>query len=179
MRLVPSARRALLAAVTATLILPAGASAACTGADAPVTRAALPQARQAVLCLHNQIRRAHQLPLLRANTDLGRAATRYSGQMVRSRFFDHVSPTGSTLLGRVKATSYLSTSFGYALGENIAWGESYLSTPRSIMRGWMKSPGHRHNILTPGYRDLGIGIALGTPTGTLGATYTADFGTRR
>jgi uncharacterized protein YkwD len=177
-RLVPSVRRALLAAVTATLIVPAGASAACKGADAPVTRASLPQARQAVLCLHNAVRRAHDLPALRADADLGRAATRYSAQMVRGRFFDHVSPSGSTLLGRVKATAYLSSSFGFALGENIAWGQSWLSTPRSIMRGWMHSAGHRHNILTPSYRDLGIGIAPGTPAGSMGATYTADFGAR-
>ena len=124
MRLVPSVRRALLAAVTTILVVPAGASAACKGADAQVTRASLPQARQAVLCLHNSVRRAHKLPLLRADANLRSAATKYSAQMVRGRFFDHVSPAGSTLLGRVKATAYLSSAYGYALGENIAWGRA-------------------------------------------------------
>jgi hypothetical protein len=41
----------------------------------------------------------------------------------------------------------------------------------------MNSPGHRHNILTGEFTEIGIGIALGSPgTPTWGATYTTDFG---
>ena len=46
----------------------------------------------------------------------------------------------------------------------------------------MHSPGHKANILTPSYRDIGIGIALGAPAklpdGMPAATYTTDFGAR-
>jgi uncharacterized protein YkwD len=46
------------------------------------------------------------------------------------------------------------------------------------MEAWMNSPEHRENILTRGYRELGIGITLGTPEdgAEAGATYTVDFG---
>jgi uncharacterized protein YkwD len=42
----------------------------------------------------------------------------------------------------------------------------------------MHSAGHRRNILDPGYRDLGIGIALRAPSGHSGATYVNEFGRR-
>jgi uncharacterized protein YkwD len=29
-----------------------------------------------------------------------------------------------------------------------------------LVRGWMKSPGHRDNLLNPNYRKMGIGIAI-------------------
>ena len=41
----------------------------------------------------------------------------------------------------------------------------------------MNSPGHRANILTAGYEQIGVGIVLGTPSdSSWGATYTTDFG---
>ena len=33
---------------------------------------------------------------------------------------------------------------------------SYLA--QMIMDGWMNSPGHRKNILSPGYTHLGVGV---------------------
>lgn len=48
------------------------------------------------------------------------------------------------------------------------------------MRAWMRSPGHRANILSRTFREVGVGIAIGAPTtagGVLDAgTYTTDFG---
>ena len=175
-------RPAILTAVLAVLAaaaVPAGASAACRGADDPVTPATLSQARHAVLCLHNAVRRAHHLPTLRIDRRLDAAATRHAHSMIRGRYFGHISPRGSTLLLRVRASGYLHRVLGYALGENLGWGEGRLSTPRAMVAAWMRSPGHRHNILTRGYRDVGIGIAAGTPVGAPGATYATDFGARR
>jgi hypothetical protein len=41
----------------------------------------------------------------------------------------------------------------------------------------MNSPGHRENLLSADYTQVGLGLALGTPTDqTWGATYTTDFG---
>jgi uncharacterized protein YkwD len=43
----------------------------------------------------------------------------------------------------------------------------------------MNSPPHRRNILTPGFRGIGLGIAVGSPRYRgQGATYTTDFGYR-
>jgi uncharacterized protein YkwD len=45
----------------------------------------------------------------------------------------------------------------------------------------MNSAGHRHNILNPAFRHIGIAVHEGTPAGGVsgGATYTTDFGYRR
>jgi uncharacterized protein YkwD len=103
--------------------------------------------------------------------------------MVRQRFFDHVSPGGSTLLRRVRrGTGYLQSVHAFALGENIAWGSGEYATPAETMDGWMHSSGHRHNILNRRFRHVGIGVALGAPEDAQGmpaATYTVDFGFRQ
>ena len=68
-------------------------------------------------------------------------------------------PTGQTLLMRIQASGFIpNANVGYTLGENIAWGTLWLGTPRSIVKAWMESPGHRANILNGSYRYTGIGI---------------------
>jgi uncharacterized protein YkwD len=42
-----------------------------------------------------------------------------------------------------------------SVGENVAAG---YPTGRAAVRAWMKSPGHRANILKPGYRLLGMAV---------------------
>jgi uncharacterized protein YkwD len=177
-RPVPSARRLLLATLAALLLVPTTASAACRGADRPLTVGHLRQARAAVLCLHNHIRRAHGLHRFRLSASLTRAARHHSRQMVGQSYFEHTSPGGSTLLTRARAAGYLRSAFAFSLGENIGWGEGSLSTPRAMVRAWMLSPGHRANILHAGFRDLGIGLVAQTPEGTGGGTFTTDFGRR-
>ena len=58
------------------------------------------------------------------------------------------------------------------------WGEH--CSAGAIVQAWMKSQRHRKAILTPPFRDAGIGVAMGVPTPlpTGGATFTAEFGTR-
>jgi uncharacterized protein YkwD len=46
------------------------------------------------------------------------------------------------------------------------------------MGQWMKSPGHRANVLRRGYREIGAGLAQGTPRGGSGATFAHEFGRR-
>ncbi|HEY3021172.1 MAG TPA: CAP domain-containing protein [Solirubrobacteraceae bacterium] len=173
------------AALAAVLAAPATALAAgrpCPGGDALPTSANLAKARHSTLCLLNHQRALHGLRRLRPSGKLRSAAQAYSWAMVRNDFFDHVSPGGSTLLGRVRKTAYLSSARGWALGENIAWGAGRLATPRQTMRAWMRSAGHRHNILTRRFTEIGIGIAPGAPVrlpaGLAAATYTTDFGVR-
>jgi uncharacterized protein YkwD len=137
--------------------------------------------RAAVLCLHNRERSSHGLPRLRESAKLRRAADGHSGDMVANRFFAHDSPSGTDLADRILATGY-ADGRGWSLGENIAWGTGELATAAEIERAWMRSPGHRANILRREFREIGIGIAVGVPVdagGFDGATYTADFGVRR
>jgi uncharacterized protein YkwD len=152
----------------------------CAGADAMPTAANTGLIRSAILCLHNQIRADRRLPALRENAKLRRAAEGHSADMVDHGFFDHTTPAGVTMTARIKAVRYLSPVFGWSIGENLAWGTGSFATPREIMQAWMNSPGHRANVVKRSYREIGIGVAAGTPSaGSEGATYTADFGVIR
>ena len=162
---------------------PAVRAAACADTGLKPTRANLETVRNAVLCLHNQERARHGLPLLRENPRLRRAAGRHSEHMVDARFFDHTSPGGATMLDRIRRTGYTSGARAWSLGENIAWGSGRLATAAQIHRSWMNSAGHRANILRRAFREIGIGIETGLPVrlsaAQSGATYTTDFGFRR
>jgi len=166
------------------LALPSAASAAtpCPDAEIMPTKTNSGKVRAATLCLINQERTSRGLSQLRSSRHLQKAATRYSQLMVAQRFFGHVSPSGSTLVKRVrKGTKYLRGARSWALGENLAWGSGRFATPASTVVAWMNSPGHRRNILTRRFRHIGIGIATGAPVATNGlkaATYTTDFGRR-
>ena len=155
------------------------ATAVCPGANTVPTAENLGAVRAAIDCLHSRIRAQHGLPLLVESNRLGRAATAHSADMVAHRYFEHTTPSGTTLLDRLIGGSYLRGSQNWSLGENLAWGTGTQSTAASIMRGWMASPGHRANILRRDYRELGVGIVAAVPSdGTAGATFTADFGVR-
>jgi Cysteine-rich secretory protein family len=77
-------------------------------------------------------------------------------------------------------TDYLAGAAGYGIGENIAWGTGSYGTPRSTMDGWLNSTGHRANILTPSFTELGIGYLPDRSfLGYSGATlWSQEFGTR-
>lgn len=135
--------------------------------------------RRATLCLLNRERTSRGMGALRGNRKLRRVASSYARQMAIKDFFDHVSPSGSTFVERIKSSSYLANANGYDIGENLAWAGTALATPRQIVSNWMTSAGHRTNILNAAFRDIGIGIALGAPVpGLTGATYVNEFGRR-
>lgn len=160
---------------------PAGAASRCNDDTLVPSSSNVAKIRSATRCLLDKERERRGLRALTANSQLRKAASKYSRQMVRDGFFDHVSPGGSTLLSRVKrSTSYLRNARGYSLGENLAWGSYDLATPRQTVRSWMRSSGHRRNILNRRFRNIGIGIASGAPESISGpaATYTTVFGTR-
>jgi uncharacterized protein YkwD len=159
------------------------ASERCSGADAIPGQAPGEDLREATLCLMNAERTARGLGRLQAEPLLGRVAVSYARQMVRGRFFDHTSPGGSTMLARIKTTSYLRDVASWSVGENLAWGSGSLATPRATVRAWMQSAEHRANLLDRHFADVGIGVAVGAPIaldpGELGGTYVTDFGRRR
>src|SRR3954449_4341880 len=182
-----SRRRAIafLATAAAALTAPAGAQAsaqdaACPGADAVPTAATIAQASQATLCLLNNERAAAGLHPVAEAQGLTQPSAAYSARMVAERFFAHVSPDGGTLVDRLTAARYIAPDGDWTVGENIAWGQGELATPRNIMIAWMNSPGHRHNILTGEFTEVGIGIVPGTPGDpSWGATQTTALGSTR
>jgi uncharacterized protein YkwD len=176
---------AALAVPAGTQARPAAAASqdGCANTNLKPTSANVELVRDAVLCLHNRERARHGLPRLKENPKLRRAAERHTSNMVSEHFFDHTSPSGSTMLDRIRHTGYTRHVRSWALGENIAWGTGKLATAAQIQRSWMHSSGHRANILQRSFREIGIGIETGLPVrlsaAQSGATYTTDFGFRR
>jgi uncharacterized protein YkwD len=184
--LVRRARRVAVALTSLTTVAALAAPAqaqACANNHLRPTRANLEVVRAAVLCLHNAERARHGLPALRENPRLRRAAVRHTEHMVVARFFDHTSPGGATMLDRIRRTGYTSGARAWSLGENIAWASGRYATAAQIHRSWMRSAGHRANILQRSFREIGIGVEAGVPVrlsaSQSGATYTTDFGYRR
>jgi uncharacterized protein YkwD len=182
--------------VLAALVAPAGAladagattraraaSERCDLADAVPGQAPAQDVREATLCLMNAQRTARGVGRLRAQPALAEAAGRYARQMVRDRFFDHTSPGGSTMVSRIRSTSYLRGVVSWTVGENLAWGSGPMATPRATVQAWMRSASHRANLLDRRFTDVGIGIAQGgpqsLPRGELAATYVTEFGRRQ
>jgi uncharacterized protein YkwD len=171
---------ALALALSICLVVAPGASAAgaCASANASVKTATNRALVRATLCQLNVERSRQGLRPLRLNRRLAAAARAHSRSMARRHFFSHDSLNGASFLDRIRGTGYLRGARSWNVGENIAYGTGRLSTPRSIGRAWMNSPGHRANILSRSFSSIGIGIAAGTPYGGGGATYTTDFGRR-
>ena len=147
---------------------------------APRTAPTIRLARAAV-CLINNRRVARGLPRLRINHRLSRAAKWHTHDMVRRSYFGHVSQRGRDVVDRLYGAHYLGGRFSWAVGENLAWGSGSLGTPRKIVQAWMKSAGHRRNMLDRRFREIGIGVIANGPVRTdlPAATYTTTFGVRR
>jgi uncharacterized protein YkwD len=107
---------------------------------------------QRVLDLVNVERQRAGLPPLTANTVLTRAAQEYSVVLADGSCFGH--SCGSTLSERLDRVGYTDR---LAWGENIAAGHV---TPDDVMAAWMRSSGHRSNLLSASYQDIGVGLAV-------------------
>lgn len=160
------------------LAAPASASArGCADANASIASAGSGGQAHAMLCLINWARASHGLARLRTSRRLERAATAHSADMVRRRYFDHMSPGGSDPFQRMRRAGY----HGSTMGETIAYGGGSLGTAAETVDGWLHSAGHRRILLNANMREIGIGVAAGTPdsgAGADGITATADLGRR-
>ncbi len=117
-------------------------------------------------CMTAFARAQRGLPRLVDSRRLDRAGGRKSADILRCDEFSHEA------CGR--GFAYWMRRFGYLrggcwrAGENIAWGSGPLGSVRAIFGAWLRSPGHRRNILGP-YAQLGLGLRVGTLEGTPGA----------
>jgi uncharacterized protein YkwD len=131
----------------------------------PLERGAnMTSVEQDVFTLVNQERSKYSdLPALSADDRLTSAARAHSQDMSDNNYFSHTSLDGRTAGDRITAAGYQWNTYG----ENIAFG---YSNPEAVMNGWMNSTGHRNNILSPNFCDLGVGYAAD------GNYWTQDFG---
>jgi uncharacterized protein YkwD len=124
----------------------------------------------ALLDAVNGARAAHGLRPLHVDFRLRTAARRHSRMMLRRNVFGH-----GALAARLAAHG----ARGPRFGENLAWGVGSRAAAHRIVRMWLASPGHRANLLRPGFRRIGIGAPVGSFSGYRRATMvTADFAGR-
>jgi uncharacterized protein YkwD len=123
---------------------------------------------RSVWTLTNQERTENGLSGLSLNGDLVASARAHSADMAAQDYFSHTALDGSSPGDRIAATGYEAASWG----ENIAAG---YATPQEVVDGWMLSDGHRANILSTGYCDIGVGYAYAGDN-TYGHYWTQNFG---
>lgn len=100
---------------------------------------------------------------------LATVASAHSVDMATHNLFSHTGSDGSSPFDRMTRAGYRYSK----AAENIAAG---YATAASVVAGWMKSPGHRANILDCSLTETGVGVA--TRSGSDYGTYwTQDFGT--
>ena len=124
-----------------------------------------------VLDLVNAERASGGLGPLTYNPNLARSAQGYTESMAAGNFFAHTAPDGSTMVNRAEAAGYDAWTF---LAENLAGGQP---TPDKVVAAWMKSPGHRANILSADASEVGIGHTFKDGT-RFGNYWALEFGTR-
>jgi len=98
-------------------------------------------------------KRFEAAPPLTLSAILSRAALVHSQDMANKHFFEHRGSDGSTVGIRTARVGYKWRS----VGENIAIG---VETPEAVVQGWLDSPGHCVNIMTPGFTEMGIAFVV-------------------
>jgi len=113
------------------------------------------QFQKRVVELVNIERQKEGLKLLSADPLLMKGASAKSQDMVENGYFSHNSPKYGSPFNMMKT---FGISYRYA-GENIASGQT---SPESVVRAWMNSPGHRANIMSSKFNKIGVGYAYTT-----------------
>ena len=130
----------------------------------------------------NVTRRAHRLRPLRVSPVLTTAAVAHARALATAGLFTHSWPDGRAFPTWIR-TFYSRTGYRtWNVGENLLW-----STPgidgATVVRRWLASPTHREILLSPRWREVGLGVVAATAApGVYGETdvevVAAEFGTR-
>jgi len=147
----------------------------------PQPRIAIPLLEMRIHALINKERAQEGLASLTWDDELADIARKHSRDMAKRNYFDHVSPDGLDMMRRYGRDGYscsvrVANTF-YTGAENIALNHLYDSVTtvngtayydwnslekiaETTVQGWMKSPGHRQNILMPHWGREGIGVVI-------------------
>ncbi|PKV89301.1 CAP domain-containing protein [Streptomyces sp. TLI_146] len=108
---------------------------------------------QQVVDLANAERAKAGCSPFKADRRLNASAQAHADDMAARNYYEHNSPEGRNAGDRMSAAGY----DWHKWGENIHRGPK---SPADAMRDWMKSPGHRANLLDCGFKDIGVGVNL-------------------
>jgi uncharacterized protein YkwD len=103
----------------------------------------------------NELRIRHRLAPLERSEALAEVARGHSRDMAARDYFEHSSPEQEVVADRVRAAGVRYRK----VGENLARVERSESPVSNAIEGWMSSPTHRANLLTPEFEEGGVGVA--------------------
>jgi uncharacterized protein YkwD len=141
-----------------------------TATPVPAPAVASMDGCERIVALVNQVRRENGMGTLAYNSLLGAAAQEYADFLAAHDALSHTAD-GRTLDARAEAAGYTTW---VALGENLAGG---YTTFEEALDAWLASPGHRANILNPGFTETGTGCAWNANSAH-GWFFVQEFGTR-
>jgi uncharacterized protein YkwD len=131
----------------------------------------------------NNVRVSRGLEPLRSSPSLRTAARGHSRSMLSYGFFGHDSADGTTFSDRIRR-HYTNRGWRtWSVGEALLASMGTAVDGKAIVDAWLESPPHREIVLSPTFRDAGIG-ALYAPSaprefgGAETVVVTADFGLR-
>jgi uncharacterized protein YkwD len=110
--------------------------------------------------LTNQQRDIGRLPPLEGSPALADVARAHSRDMLARGFFDHRNPDGLGPRDRVvkHGLSFKVVAENIYSARNGSTDAAELAS--IVVGGWMKSEGHRLNILDPSLKLIGVGVAV-------------------
>ncbi|MDA3630023.1 CAP domain-containing protein [Saccharopolyspora oryzae] len=115
-----------------------------------------------VVALVNKARADAGCSAVKVDSRLTKAAAGHSADMAKRNYFDHTTPDGVTFDQRIKKAGNPSPG-----AENIAQG---YRTANEVMDGWLKSEGHKANIVNCSLKTIGVAVS------DTGDYWTQDFG---
>lgn len=124
-----------------------------------------------LVSLTNARRAEGGLAPLTLDNQLSLAASKKAEHMFANNYWAHTAPDGTTPWYFIRNAGY---EYLYA-GENLARG---FTTAPEAMDAWMASPGHRNNIMSPNYKDVGFAVLTGTLAGDETVLIVQMFGSR-
>lgn len=90
---------------------------------------------------------------LRLNAMLNKAALLHAEDMAKHGLMQHAGSDGSTPAQRLTRQGYRWKT----AGENVAAGAG---SAQEVVTGWLNSPGHCANIMSPQFREMGVAFAV-------------------
>ncbi|MBS1810629.1 MAG: CAP domain-containing protein [Acidobacteria bacterium] len=142
------------------------------GAAEPASLTAVTDIEEQVFNAINRVREENHLAPLSVAKDLRLVARSHSQDMAMREYFSHVSPEGDSLQKRITRNGITNWN---RIAENIAMNSGYNNPASIAVKGWLESPGHRHNIMDANLTETGIGVA----TDAKGRIYLTQLFVRR
>ncbi|MEK7497904.1 MAG: CAP domain-containing protein [Patescibacteria group bacterium] len=124
-----------------------------------------------VVRLTNEKRAEAGLSPVVYNATLAQGAVAKGNDMFNKDYWAHAAPDGTQPWAFFVSAGY---RYKYA-GENLARD---FSDAGSAVNAWMASPSHRENMLSPKYKEIGIGVVDGNLAGVDTTIIVQFFGTK-